>query len=336
MTALLILSAGTVEANRDLWLRARMSGIGGSEIAQVLGIAPPGQGSPTKLYYNKLEGIETGDRDAMMRGRYLEPYVADRLWDEHPEILQRPGGLYRHADRSWMIATFDRLVMDRDEVSAVAVDLWHSTKTPTSEFGLSFPAQIKTAGSYDGWGEEGQESVIPVHYRAQALWEMEVWQADRIVLPVLFIIPWKLRLYWLYRDAAAQHDIDIMLDEAQAFMGRLERRDPPDVDWTPATTETLRLLHPSLVDDEVVIPRELARRYFAARAAKSAAERRLSLATNQMRERMGPAARAVAKDPSGKLVKVATRRVGDANVKAHVRHTDALWAGPWGDSEGDQ
>lgn len=320
MTARLVMTQDQVADDRSGWLKARLDGITGSEIAQVLGVAPAKYGSPYSLYNAKIEGVETEDNDAMMRGRWLEPYVDERFAVENPEIQVIPGGLYAHHDRPWQMATFDRLGYDTSHESRLFAS---SPATSLAEL-AEFPIQIKTAGSYEGWGDSSELATMPVHYRAQALWEMETWQADEVWVPVLFIIPWRVRTYRLTRDMpSVQRDIDLMLERAEQFRGRLERRDPPEIDWTPATTETLRKLHPAIVERDAPIPRGLQRRFMQARDARDAADRRYKLITNLIRSHMGDAHRAINRD-TGELV--ATRVVSDAPVKAHTRHNDYLIA----------
>lgn len=319
MTAKLLMSQDEIDADPGRWLDMRREGITGSEIAAVLGLSP--YASPFSLYHAKLSGAETEDADAMMRGRYLEPYVVDRFAAEHPWFDLRPGGLYASAARPWMMATFDRLAMDTEAAAALADGYLSAADT-------ACPVQIKTSGGAEGYGPDGSNQV-PVHYRAQALWEMEVWQADVVLLPVLFMIPWQVRVYVLDRDAAAERDIEIMIDAAEAFMNRLAVGAPPEVDWHPATTATLRRLHPSLEDREVDIGVALALRYRQARARAQREERRLQGVQNLLRAAMGNAAVAVAPGPDGRMTRVASRSIGDYPVKAHTRHNDKLTPGRW-------
>jgi putative phage-type endonuclease len=285
------MSADVVERNREAWKRQRRQGITASEIASVLGIAPDEWQGPFALYHSKVTGQDyRDDSEAMMRGRILEPYVLERFAQARPDLSIRPGGLYCHGDRSWQMATFDALVEDEPDRL-----VW--TRDKAGIFNTLKPAQAKTSGTVEGYGEDGT-SVIPGYYRAQALWEMDTAQADTVYVPVLFMVPWRVRVFVLHRDTEAQRDIDFMLEQAQAFRSRVEHRNPPAVDWRPSTTATLRAIHPDLEDTSVKIPVALRLRYAAARRSKKIADRRVTQAANEIRARMGSAARAHYVDPA--------------------------------------
>ena len=89
------------------------------------------------------------------------------------------------------------------------------------------------------WGEDGTDE-IPVHYRCQVLWQMDVMGVDTAFVACLFIQPWKTRVYELTMDDAATADLKLMREEARDFLDRIDLRDPPDVDWRPATASALK------------------------------------------------------------------------------------------------
>src|SRR5260221_100837 len=99
------------DADRDEWLAARRLGVTASEIAVILGISP--FDSPFNLYYKKTGQIsEDFDNNAMSLGRHLEPWIADRWADEHPDWHIEMAGLFASVDRPWQLATPDRLLFD--------------------------------------------------------------------------------------------------------------------------------------------------------------------------------------------------------------------------------
>jgi hypothetical protein len=69
--------------------------------------------------------------------------------------------------------------------------------------------------------------------------------------------------------------------------------DPPDPDWTPATTRTLHRLHPKVEPVDVEIPPELAGRYLAAVREHKQADRAKEQAKNELLELLGGGWRAV-------------------------------------------
>jgi putative phage-type endonuclease len=322
-----------IDADREEWLAERLKLITASEISVILGIAPDDWGSAYGLFWEKVTGEapEDRDNDAMAFGRYLEPMVDDRLSKRFPFLDIRPGGLYRSEVRPWMAATFDRLALDSEGEPAIAVDHWRN-QTGDIPDGV-FPVQIKTAmWKDDKWGAEGTDQ-IPPHYRAQVLWEMEVWDANQVLVPVLFTASRRLVLYRLERTALTNADTAFMIRAAEEFRAKMASRDDSGlIDFRPATTERLRKRHPTIQEGRVTIPRSLARRLRNASRAEAAAKRRKALAQNLIRERLGPYEEAVAVDDDGQVRRVVKRSISPrAGYTVEPTTIDSLRAGKWGE-----
>jgi putative phage-type endonuclease len=286
VSPVLVMEPEEIIANPREWLDLRRGGITASEIASVLSIAPGEHGSPVKLYWDKILGQEDIDSDAMAYGRLVEPYVADRFAAAHPELDILPGGLHESSARPWQLATFDRLAV--------------------TEAGELQPVQCKSAGSWEDWGDAGSDD-IPVYYRAQALWEMDVAGADTAWVPCIGLDR-KIRIYRLDRDAEAEADIAVMVEAAEAFLRRVAEERPPPVDWTPATRRALNRVHAGLEDRTVTLSWTAARRYRRSVIALREAERRAGLQANRVRAAMGTARWAA--DPAGE--RVASRSLSPA------------------------
>lgn len=302
MTPNILMTQAEIDVDRPRWHKLRRTGVTASEIAAIMGIAPPEHGSAWAVYAAKMTGEEfQGDTDATLRGTHLEGYVADRYATEEDRHLMM-GGLFNSTERPWQMATLDRIIQ----------------KEGASERGW-WPAQIKTSATYEGWGEPGTDE-IPVQYRAQCLWEMDVYEADEVIVPCLFVHDWKLRNYRVVRNRDAQADILCMRAAGEEFMERLAVNDPPEVDWRPATTKALKTLHSGEPVGTAVIPVHLARRYSKARRSKSLADRRLAQATNEILALAGDARYIVTgpqAHPRDRDQKVATR------TRSPRRSTDA-------------
>lgn len=313
-TTHLMMTQEEIDANPARWKDFRRQGVTASEIASIMGLAPATQSSAWKVFAAKTTGEDFDpDTDATMRGTHLEGYVAARFKKDHPNLNVIPGGLFSTIERPWQMATFDRLAYPAEYTAP-----W-----------VTFPVQIKTSAMLDGWGDPGTDD-IPVHYRAQCLWEMDVADADKILIPCLFIPNWKVHVYRIDRTDAVQADIEYMREAAEEFLDRLERDEPPPMDWTPATTAALKTLYRDEPEGEVAIPVKLARKYRAARIAKVAAEQRLGQATNEMLALAGNA-KYLTVGQRGKYRKnddrIATRSVGKRRTydteKLRTRHPDA-------------
>jgi len=280
VSAVLLLPAQ--EGRSPKWYELRRDGVTASEIPAVLGISPESWASPFNLFHRKKNGLgNEGDNLQKRIGHQLEDLIVDEFFARHLELVRLESGLYRHAEREWQLATPDGLAADcgdspetYDDYSPIAV------------------VEAKTAGSYDGWGDEGTDE-IPAHYRAQVLWQMDVLGVGVGYVPVLFLPARKIREYVVEYHA---EDCALMRKHAEDFMRRLAEDDEPPVDWTPATTRTLKALHADLTDETVQVSRRLATRFRSAHRRLELADRAYRQAQNQLRHVMGSANRAAVDD----------------------------------------
>lgn len=257
---------GTFPAGSPEWLALRADGLGGSEIAAVLGLSP--WESRFSLWHRKRgEAAPQADSDEMRAGRYLEPAVAAMFADARPELRLRRAGTYRSRERPWQIANPDRII--------------------TGPAGREV-LEIKTARSADSWGEPGTDE-IPVYYRAQVLHYLDVLGLQVARIAVLiggtnlreYVVNWNVEEAELLREAGAE------------FMRTVERGERPSIDEHAETYRVIRESHPDLDDVEVEISRELAWQYRTAVDAYRAAEVEKRRATAALADALGTGRRAV-------------------------------------------
>ncbi|GIH69484.1 YqaJ viral recombinase family nuclease [Sphaerimonospora thailandensis] len=106
-TGVLILPA---DAPRPQWLAARRKGIGGSDALAVLGLSQ--YGSRYQVWAEKSGLLrEQDDSEVMAWGRKLEPVIAEEF-EARTGIPTRTCGLMRNLERSWQLASVDRLTAD--------------------------------------------------------------------------------------------------------------------------------------------------------------------------------------------------------------------------------
>ena len=100
---------------RNEWLEWRKQGIGGSDVAAILGISP--FRTARDLYYDKL-GIAVENDESnwvgMEMGNLLEPLVA-RIFEKKTglKVYQRKA-MFQHPEHPWMLASVDRLVVGEE------------------------------------------------------------------------------------------------------------------------------------------------------------------------------------------------------------------------------
>jgi len=281
MTAVLVVRGTAPQAE---WLEARRKGITASEISVVMGLSP--WDSPYALYHRKTGDLPAQDDTlAMALGRHLESFVAEQFGQRHPFGQAGDGRqLFAHPGRPWQLATPDRLLTDPGRLP----------RPPYPDTAIAV-LECKTSSGYDGWGEDGSD-VIPVHYRCQVLWQMDVLGVPAGFVACLFLHSRQLRVYELTMDDQARADLDLMEREARRFLMRIDEKNPPEIDWRPATSDALKRLHPSAGDRDVIIGGQLAQRYRAACARVKAAEQKKRLYENRVRGLLGTGRRAVLSD----------------------------------------
>ncbi|MDX3109714.1 YqaJ viral recombinase family nuclease [Nonomuraea angiospora] len=111
-TARLLAPAGLP---RDEWLEVRRQGIGGSDVAAILGMDK--RRGPLHVYLDKRGELEERrepklDRSAR-RGQKLESLVAELFAEETGLTVADSPGTLQHVDHPWMLVNIDRAVFEQ-------------------------------------------------------------------------------------------------------------------------------------------------------------------------------------------------------------------------------
>ncbi|WP_275462102.1 YqaJ viral recombinase family protein [Streptomyces noursei] len=306
------------------WHAVRAAGIGGSEIAAVLGLSP--YESPYSLWHRK-QGMTAPveETEPMYWGHVHEPGICTRFAELHPEYAVSAAATYAAAGRPWQIANPDRLLVPACDcgmhkpVCCDSEDCGPCCENcPTCPTLVRPPAALleaKTARTAEGWGAPGTDE-IPVHYRAQCLWYLDVLGVSRCYVTVL-IAGSEYREYVVDYDPA---EAQILRDAGAAFMESLAADDRPAIDGHTATYQAIKALPDGLDDIDVEIAAELRDEYFAALdTAKSADTERRLLAALVLDE-IGTGRRAVA---AGRTVATRTVRDGRTHSLQPARNRSA-------------
>ena len=180
---------------------ARRAGIGGSDVAPILGISP--WRTPLDIYLDKVDGEPPSDSAngaAFYWGHRLESVVADEYAQRTGRSLRRVHHTMRAKDHPFMLAHIDRQVLDGRTI-----------------------LECKTARDSRGWGPEGTDDV-PIQYVAQCMHYMIVTGRDECDLAVLFLFDRDYRIYTIPFNP----DIaDQLIDVESRFWNRVEQRLPP-------------------------------------------------------------------------------------------------------------
>lgn len=207
------------------WLEARRTGIGGSDIAAVLGLSP--WRSPLDVWKDKVGQAEPQEINEKMEwGILLEDLVARKWARTFGKLVRRVNQVLRHPLLP-MVANIDRAIHEAGTMPVV------NGQFRTKEF-----LECKTASEYSKhlWGEEGTDE-IPEYYITQCLHYLGITGCDVCHVAVL-IGGSDFRAYKVLRDDEA---IGIMWDAAAKWWrDYVVTRNPPP----PRTIEEAQALFP--------------------------------------------------------------------------------------------
>jgi len=260
------------DLSRPEWLAVRRRGIGGSDVAGILGMSR--FTSPLGVYLDKLGEIEDdGASEAAEWGNLLEPVIAAKFAREHPTDLDvRPSpGVLAHPDRPWQIVNVDRLLAPDVDAEPDGV------------------LEVKTANQWlaGDWDPDAEQ--IPAPALLQVHHEMAVTGATYA---------------WLAALIGGQHFVQFRVDRDEEMVERLAElegrfwhdhvlaRVPPPIDGSTATSDLLGRLYDvepeaiAVLDPAEFLP--LRNAYREAKTAEKAAEEHATAIANQLKALLGP------------------------------------------------
>lgn len=170
--------------NRAEWLNWRRTGLGGSDIAAVLGLSK--WRTPWDVWADK-KGLlpEKEETNAMRRGRLLESACATFYEEETGAKVEEVPSLV--GPEPWMLGSLDRLAHHPNERETVILE-------------------CKTARDRSDWGASGTEQV-PIYYATQALWYMAVADIDECDFSTFFVFNDAWEIFTIHRDKEVEQAI---------------------------------------------------------------------------------------------------------------------------------
>ena len=131
----------TKDMSHEDWLRERKNGIGGSDVACVLGLNK--YKSAFALYNEKKsEEIEDFDNEAMRVGRDLEEYVASRFTELSGIKVRHENAILVNEDFPFIRANVDRLCVGvKAGLECKTASTWNAKNFGKGEFPVNYYAQ---------------------------------------------------------------------------------------------------------------------------------------------------------------------------------------------------
>jgi putative phage-type endonuclease len=211
-------------ADRTQWLEERRQGVGGSDVAAIVGLAPPSWGSAWSIWATKVGLLPIVDEpsEAMQLGTDLEPVIA--TW------FHRQTHLWVHGEQTKIVAPGDPWAFCH--VDGFVLE----PGTDDIELALGiFEAK------YDGsapWDE------IPVHYQCQVQWSLWCAGMERAWVAVMHL-PFGRPRFRVYEVERNETDIALIVERCRAFWhDHVLTGEPPAVDGSEATARALAAVYP--------------------------------------------------------------------------------------------
>ena len=202
------------EQQRAEWLEGRRKGIGGSDVAAVLGISP--YKTPLDVWNDKLGLSDDHEQsEGAYWGTTLEDTVAKEFQKRTGYKVQRVDHQFKDPENSWMIANIDRAIINPNIAARVRpLKTEKEIQTYAKLSGVERPIntdiafEAKTASTYMShlWGPSQEleiqqhnlktEHVIPLYYETQIQWYCGILKLKGMFLGVL-IGGADYRMYWI-------------------------------------------------------------------------------------------------------------------------------------------
>lgn len=186
------------------FLTTRRQGIGGSDIAAILGVSK--FKTALDVYLSKTTEQPEQKGEHLYWGHALENPIIDRfIQDTGANVIRQPE-MRRHPDYEWAIANADALITNGDTIEAIL--------------------EIKTSSAFKSreWGADDTDEV-PIEYIAQVQWYMWIYNLQEAYIAAL-IGGNQYRQYHIQRDDEL---IAMLAEKAQAFwQNHVIPRIPPE------------------------------------------------------------------------------------------------------------
>ena len=207
--------------DREQWLNVRRSGVGGSDVAAVLGMDK--YRGPAEVYLDKVGELPDLPRDpeldeAAFWGNTLEPVVAAVFAERTGLHVTEGPGTLAHVEHPWMLANLDRVALEPGTLGSAGV------------------LEIKTRSAWqlDEWRES-----VPDGPALQTHWYLAVTGFSHAHVAAL-VGGQRLVVHRVERDEQLVEHLRALIGE---FWQHVQERTPPPVDGSAATAELLGRLY---------------------------------------------------------------------------------------------
>lgn len=210
-------------STHEEWLEFRKKFLGGSDSAAVIGMNP--YASRYSLWAEKTGKVPPFEGNITTRvGAYLEQLVADMFEEETGKKVRKKNSTMVNDLYPFACANVDRVIVGEKAL-----------------------LEIKTTNSIPLMKKLRNSEEFPEQYYCQVVHYLAVTGLEKAYLAVLINCR-ELKIYEMERDQA---EIDALMGAEKAFWELVEKKTPPSVDGSEATSEAISTLYPNATDDTV-------------------------------------------------------------------------------------
>lgn len=253
----------TKNLSNEEWLRWRQKGIGGSDVAPILGISKWSSAIDIWLSKTNQKHDDCVQNEAMEWGHILEPVIRDHFREVTGRKVIEVKAILQNDEHPFMIADIDGLTEDDNGNPAIL--------------------ECKCVSEYK---RSEWESDIPVYYRTQVEHYLAVTGLGTAFVAALiggnsFVI----------REVHADKEMQEMLIAVEAdFWRKVVNMERPQPDASDACKELLDSIYRGGISEVVVLPDEAIEyldMYNEACAMEDSAKEQKQLASNHLKDIMG-------------------------------------------------
>lgn len=250
--------------SNDEWLKWRKKGLGGSDIAAILGISKWSSAIDIWLQKTNQKFDAVIENEAMTWGKILEPVIRERFKAVTNKKTIEVKAILQSEEYPFMIADIDGLTEDENSNPAIL--------------------EIKCVSEFKR--SEWEDDQIPSYYLVQVMHYLAVTGLDTAYVCALvggnsFII----------REVKADKNMIAMLIACEKnFWDKVVNCVRPEADGSDACKELLDSLYRGGISEEIVLPEEVVEfidLYIEGSAEEDSGKAKKQLASNRLKEIMG-------------------------------------------------
>ncbi|KMT21573.1 hypothetical protein CLCY_2c03350 [Clostridium cylindrosporum DSM 605] len=254
------------------WLKARKNGIGGSDVSAICGLNK--YKSPIGVYLEKVEREVQGQEqsEAAYWGNRLEEIVAKEFTKRTGKKVRSRNVILQHKDYPWMLANLDRVVVGERAI-----------------------LECKTANSFLAKEWDGEE--VPAAYILQVQHYLAVTGYKTAYIACL-IGGQKFIHKTIERD---NEIIEYLIEmEKEFWVNHVEKREPPKIDGSEASSKVISMLYPEAKsDEEIVLDKDISKlinKRIELKEQEEHIKEKINEIDNQIKSSMGEHSKAIAGD----------------------------------------